>query len=175
MSVAPRCAANPTLVAKWQRGLDLGIQVRVSAVLPILVPVTTPHDVMERYRSAFVRRDIEALLDCFAFPVQIVGTFGSSASVLFATKDEWRGSIQNLLNSYERLGVTNAVPLSLDVSEPLPGTAVVALHWQLQRADGSPVYDFRAAYTLAWIEGNPRIVAIAHDELSKLRAASTKA
>jgi len=127
---------------------------------------------MEHYRSAFVHRDIEALLDCFAFPVQIVGIVGSSASVFLASKDEWRGSIQNLLNGYERLGVTNAVPLSLDVSEPLRGTAIVTLHWQLQRTDGSQVYDFRAAYTLAWIGGNPRIVAIAHDELPKLRAAS---
>ena len=45
------------------------------------------------------------------------------------------------------------------------------VHWALQRANGDPIYDFTAVYSLARTEGRYRIVAIAHDELLKLRAA----
>jgi hypothetical protein len=126
-------------------------------------------DTIEQYRTAFVKGDVDALLDCFGFPVHVVGVTGDGASVMSASKDDWRRTVERLLDSYVRLGATDAVPLTLEVSEPLPAVSMVHVHWQLLRLDGSQVYDFRAVYTLAPVDNRPRIVAIAHDELSKLR------
>jgi len=48
---------------------------------------------------------------------------------------------------------------------------MVQVHWELQREDDRPIYDFTAVYTLTRTEGRLQIVSIAHDELPKLRAA----
>ena len=45
------------------------------------------------------------------------------------------------------------------------------MHWDLQRIDGTTVYDFTAVYTLVSKDGTRKIISIAHDELSKIRAA----
>jgi hypothetical protein len=128
------------------------------------------HDVLERYRRAFVAGDVEAVLGCFGFPIHVVGVTAGDASISTATGEDWRHIISNLLESYRRLGVNDAEALALEVSEPLPAVFMARVHWQLQRADGSQVYNFHAVYTLARMDGNLRIVAVAHDELPKLRA-----
>ena len=46
--------------------------------------------------------------------------------------------------------------------------AIIRVHWQLERADGTSVYDFTAVYTLAQVAGSLKIIAIAHDELSRM-------
>jgi hypothetical protein len=133
--------------------------------------VSAPRELIEQYRSAFASADVEALLDCFNFPLQVVSITTDQASVSIARTEDWPHVLDELLSGYERLGVAEAVPLSLEVTEPIEGVAFVRVHWALQHTNGDPIYDFKAVYTLARTHGRYRIVAIAHDELPKLRAA----
>jgi hypothetical protein len=133
--------------------------------------VSAPRELIEQYRSAFASADVEALLDCFNFPLQVVSITTDQASVSIARTEDWPHVLDELLSGYQRLGVAEAVPLSLEVTEPIKGVAFVRVHWALQRANGDPIYDFKAVYTLARTDGRYRIVAIAHDELPKLRTA----
>jgi hypothetical protein len=135
--------------------------------------VSAVDELMARYRSAFVHADIEALLDCFHFPLQVVSIEADQISVSVASSDDWPQVLHRLLNAYERLRVADAVPLRLELDEPIKGLTVVQAHWALQREDGTRLYDFTAAYTLVQVSGGLRIIALAHDELPKLRAASS--
>jgi len=130
----------------------------------------TPQELIERYRDAFTRGDLPALVDFFGFPLQVVAvTDAASTSVL--QRDEWAGVLNRLLDTYKQLGVVGAFPLALEVSQPMEAVAMVQVHWELQREDDRPIYDFTAVYTLTRTEGRLQIVSIAHDELPKLRAA----
>jgi hypothetical protein len=133
--------------------------------------VSAPFDLMEKYRSAFSRGDLRALMDCFAFPLQVVSADGVGASVSVADAENWPDVLQRLLDSYQRLGVVDAIPLTLKIDEPMKPVALVQAHWALQREDGDSVYDFTAVYTLVRVGGQLRIVAIAHDELPALQTA----
>ena len=126
---------------------------------------------MEQYRSAFTGGDVDALLDCFGFPLQVVTITKDQVSVSSAGTEDWPHVLKELLNTYQRLSVAEPVPLSLEVTEPIAGVAFVGVHWALQRANGDRVYDFKAVYTLTRTDNRYRIVAIAHDELPKLRTA----
>lgn len=136
-----------------------------------LVRVSPPHELMEKYRSAFSRGDITALMDCFGFPLHVLSATGAEASISVATAEHWPDALQRLLEAYRRLGVVEAVPLTLTIDEPMKPVAIVRTHWTLQRQDGGSVYDFTAIYTLTRIDGQLRIVAIVHDELPALQAA----
>jgi hypothetical protein len=76
----------------------------------------------------------------------------------------------NIKNS-SLLGVTDCVPLVIEITHPMDVIAVVQVRWILHRRNRQPVYDFTAVYTLARAEDGLRIVAIAHDELPKMQAA----
>ena len=134
--------------------------------------VSAVDQLMARYRSAFVRADIEALLNCFHFPLQVVSIEADQVFVSVATSEGWPQVLQRLLTAYERLRVADAVPLTLELHEPIKGLTVVQAHWALEREDGTRLYDFTAAYTLGQVGDGLRIIALAHDELPKLRAAS---
>jgi hypothetical protein len=136
------------------------------------MPTTAAHTFLDGYRAAFVRRDADALLDCFTYPVHVTSVAGGDATVsIAASRDEWRPVLDYLLDAYAKLGVADAGVPELDVAEPLDGVAHARVHWQLRREDGSAVYDFTAVYTLARVDGALRVAAIAHDELPKLQAA----
>ena len=136
-----------------------------------LVGVSTSQELMEKYRSAFTRGDVTALMDCFSFPLLVLGATGAEASVSVADGETWPGVLQRLLDTYESLGVVEAVPLALSIDEPMMPVAIVRAHWALQRQNGDSVYDFTAVYTLARIDDQLRIVAVAHNELPALQAA----
>ena len=133
--------------------------------------MSAPQELIEKYCSAFASADVEALLDCFDFPLQVVSITKNRASVSIARTEDWPQVLIELLGGYKRLSVAEPVPLSLEVTEPMEGVAFVRVHWALQRANGDPVYDFKAVYTLARTDSRYRIVAIVHDEVPKLRAA----
>ena len=61
--------------------------------------------------------------------------------------------------------------MALTIDEPMKPVAIVRANWALRRQDGDSVYNFTAVYTMTRIEGQLRIVAIAHDELPALQAA----
>jgi len=136
-----------------------------------LVRVSPPHELMEKYRSAFSRGDIRAVMDCFGFPLHVLSATGAEASISVATAENWPDVLQRLIDAYRRLRVVEAVPLTLTIDEPMKPVATVRAHWALQRQDGSSVYDFTAIYTLTRVDSRLPIVAIAHDELPALQAA----
>ena len=126
---------------------------------------------IEDYRSAFLRADLTALVNCFDFPLQVASVDGDHVSVTIAGSQEWPEVLKGLLELYQRLGVADAAMLAVDISQPLDPVAIVRVHWDLQRADGTSVYDFTAVYTLVRMNGTRKIIAVAHDELPKIRAA----
>jgi hypothetical protein len=130
----------------------------------------TPQELIEQYRDAFSRSDLDALVEFFGFPLQVVSVT-DAAAVSVVQRTDWTVVLERLLDTYRRLGVVNAVPLALDVSQPMEAVAFVQVHWQLKGQDDRTIYDFAAVYTLARTEGQLRIVSVAHDELPKLRAA----
>ena len=79
--------------------------------------------------------------------------------------------LERLVSTYQRRGVTEPVPRTLEVLEPMDGVSVVRVQWALRREDGGSVYDFTAVYTLARVGGRLGIVSINHDELARMRAA----
>lgn len=131
----------------------------------------TPQELLERYRSAFVRADVPALVGCFAFPLQVVSAADGDASISMAQAEEWPGVLERLLGVYQRLGVADCVPAAVEITELMDTAAVVQVQWALQREDRQPVYDFTAVYILALVDGRLQIVAIAHDELPRMQAA----
>lgn len=133
--------------------------------------MSASRELIEQYRSAFTGGDVDALLDCFSFPLQVVTITKDQVSVSSAGTEDWPHVLKELSNTYQRLSVAEPVPLSVEVTEPIAGVAFVRVHWALQRANGDRVYDFKAVYTLARTDSRYRIVAIAHDELPKLRTA----
>jgi hypothetical protein len=123
---------------------------------------------IEDYRSAFLRADLPALVNCFAFPLQVAHVNGDHVSVSVAGSQDWPEVLGRLLDLYRRLEVADAAMLAVEMSQPLDAVAIVRVHWDLQRIDGSSVYDFTAVYTLARMDGTRKIIAIAHDEPSKM-------
>jgi hypothetical protein len=137
-----------------------------------LLLVGVSEEFMDQYRSAFRCADVRALVDCFHLPLQIVSVTDGQASLsVVADGEEWSGVLERLVSTYQRLGVTEPVPRTLEVLEPMDGVSVVRVQWALRREDGGSVYDFTAVYTLARVGGRLGIVSIEHDELARMRAA----
>ena len=126
---------------------------------------------MERYRAAFVRRDVDGLLDFYGFPMQLVAAGPIHPSVSVVAEEEWRLTVRRLVLAYRRLRVSSDSTGEFEVTRPLPGVASVRARWVLCGSEGEPIYDFTALYTVVDSENGPRIVAIAHDELPKITAA----
>ena len=126
---------------------------------------------IEDYRSAFLRADLTALVNCFDFPLQVASIDGDEVSVTVAGSEEWPEVLKGLLELYRRLGVADVAMLAVDISQPLDPVAIARVHWDLQRTDGTSVYDFTAVYTLVRTDGRRKIIAVAHDELPRIRAA----
>jgi hypothetical protein len=130
---------------------------------------------MDDYRRTFERADVDAICALFAFPVQVVGEADGVTVAVVPSVDGWRPQIERVTGAYALLGVAGATIASMAVDEVTPGIAHATVTWSLARADGSPVYDFTASYTLADLPEGTRIVAIAHDETPKLLAAIASA
>ena len=130
--------------------------------------VLLAQQVLEEYRNAFRRGDLNALMNCFGFPLQVASVTGDEVSVTVAGSEDWPGVLQGVLDLYRRLEVAEAVMLAVEISQPLDPVAIIRVHWQLERVDGTSVYDFTAVYTLAQVAGSLKIIAIAHDERSRM-------
>ena len=126
---------------------------------------------IEDYRTAFLRADVAELGNCFAYPLQVASVDEGRVSVRIAESQDWPEVLSGLLELYRQLGVADAAMLEVEILQALDSVAIVRVHWDLQRVDGSSVYDFTAVYTLVRVDGSRKIIAIAHDELPKIRAA----
>jgi hypothetical protein len=130
--------------------------------------VLPAQQLLDDYRSAFLRADLDALANCFVFPLQVASVTGDEVTVTVANGKDWPAVLRGLLDLYRRLEVADAVILAVEISQPLDLVDIIRVHWRLERADGSSVYDFTAVYTLARVAGTPKIIAIAHDERSRM-------
>ena len=133
--------------------------------------MTSPLNFLERYGAAFTRADVSALVDCFAFPLQVVSISDDVPSIATAQAAEWPGVVERLLGAYERLGVAKCIPVAVETFDPMSALAVLRVQWDLRRQDQELVYDFTATYTLALVQDEFRIIAVAHNEQPKMRTA----
>ena len=129
------------------------------------------HAFFDEYRTTFVRLDRDALMQFFALPIQVVSASGSGVTISVSDGDEWAAVLDGLLAAYRSLRVADAQVLDSEVMPVTPAMASARVRWCLRADDGTFIYDFTALYTIAEIDGAPRITGIAHDELPKLQAA----
>ncbi len=130
---------------------------------------------VDAYRRTFESFDAAAVAGCFAFPLHVAGDAAEVSLSAVPSPDAWLPAIERIVGAYRLFGVARAVVRSLEVAEVTPRIAHALVHWDLRRADDTPVYDFHASYTVADTPDGPRITAIAHDEGPRLAAAMLRA
>lgn len=135
---------------------DQGIDTRIAAFF-------------ESYRAAFERFDARAVLEHFAFPCHVTTDTGETAQLISATEADWSRQIDRLLSLYRSLRFQAARVVSLDTVTLTPRVFQARVHWALDAAAGSRLYEFTALYTLIDSDGRLRITAIAHDEVAQAR------
>ncbi|MCA0295649.1 MAG: hypothetical protein LCH96_10145 [Actinobacteria bacterium] len=126
---------------------------------------------LEEYHTTFSSLDPVAITALFAFPCQVVGDTGTVALTSVPGPEVWAAAIERIVGAYRVLGVTTATPEGVQVVPVTAGTALVALTWHLEDAEGRPVYSFAACYTLVDTDAGPRIAAVVHDETPRLQQA----
>jgi hypothetical protein len=125
----------------------------------------------DSYVRAFERYDAAGIADLFAYPAHVTGDADPVTPTTVPDRAGWEARLTELLGAYRALSVTTASILHSSITELSPRLAVVAVEWSLQDASGGPIYTFDATYTLADVDGQLRIAAIAHNETPRLRAA----
>jgi hypothetical protein len=129
----------------------------------------------DEYRRTFASFDVPAIAALFAFPVHVTSEADGVTVTSVATVEEWIPLVDRIVRAYQLIGVADAAPLSLQTVRITPRILHAVVHWALGRADGTPVYEFAASYTLATTGEHMRIVALAHDETPRLLAAVARA
>lgn len=124
----------------------------------------------ESYRTEFERFDAPAIARHFAYPSHVTSDTGQISLSSIASMEEWIGKLERLLDMYRAIGVASARVLDLSETALSPRLIQAIVHWELRDGAGQLLYDFEAAYTLAEIDGDLRIAAIAHDEIPRYRA-----
>jgi hypothetical protein len=123
----------------------------------------------QSYVQAFERFDVDALAAHLAYPCQSVADTRSAPTV-FGSPDDYRTGIEPLISAYRKLGVAQGRIRRLQVSSLAPSLAVCSVEWDINRADGSPLYQHEAVYTLTRHTGSWAIATIAFNELSRIQA-----
>jgi hypothetical protein len=123
----------------------------------------------DAYRLAFQNFDTAALARRFAYPVQLTTDDGAAATVV-TSEATYVEAIDPLLRSYRELGISDGEIVSLSTSVLSESLAQAFIDWNAREAGGAIVYNHQANYTLVRREGDWRIVAIALNEMSRLRA-----
>jgi hypothetical protein len=121
------------------------------------------------YVKAFERFDVDALAACLVYPCQSVADTRSKPTV-FNSPEDYRTGIEPLMSTYRQLGVAQGRIRRLQVSSLAPTLAVCSVEWDVNRADGSPLYQHEAVYTLTRHTGSWAIATIAFNEMSRIRA-----
>lgn len=129
---------------------------------------------LQRYASAFERMDKDAVADHFGYPLHVV-TYGDTVGLLGApSRDDWVAVIERILDLYRTIGVRRASVGDLRVVQRSDQVVEASVRWTLRGEGDRLLYEFDAAYTLAWLDGRPKIVQIvAESERPKARALRT--
>ncbi len=123
------------------------------------------------YRLAFEAFDAPTIAGLFLYPCQITSDAGDITVAAVPSRDLWLPQIERLVETYRSIGVRSAEVLDLRVVELTQHLAEATVAWRLADAEGQPLYDFDATYTLADPGTGFRITAIAHNETPRLRGA----
>ncbi len=126
---------------------------------------------IDGYRRTFETFDVAAIAACFTFPLGVTSDAETVSPAVVPDEARWTPVIARIVGAYRLLGVARATVRSLTVAEVTARIAQANAHWELQRADGTTVYDFHSSYTVAATPDGLRITAIAHDEGPRLAAA----
>jgi ketosteroid isomerase-like protein len=121
------------------------------------------------YCTAFIRRDARAIARHFADQVYVASETGKSVRVQVENGDEWRKTIDHLLEMYLAIKVASAEVKEMSIHPVSSRLVQASLHWAIRDADGAPLYEFDALYTLARHSETFRIIAIAHNEIPQYR------
>ena len=121
------------------------------------------------YCTAFIRRDAPAIMKHFADQVHVASETGKSVRVQVEGKDEWRKTIDHLLEMYRAINFGSAEVTAMSIHPISSRLAQAGLTWALRDGNGAPLYEFDALYTLARHSETFRIVAIAHNEIPQYR------
>jgi hypothetical protein len=121
------------------------------------------------YCSAFIRQDAPAIVRHFADTIQVASDSGTRVTVHIATAEEWRKTIDHLLEMYRAIDFGWAEATAL-TCEALSSRLVHAhLVWVIQDRDHKSLYEFDALYILARHTETFRIIGIAHNETQRYR------
>ena len=123
----------------------------------------------DSYRGAFERRDADGIADHFAYPCHVTSDANDVQFTVTSAREEWIGQIEHLIAGYDALAMGSAEILRVSSTELSRRVVQVFVDWRLRDTSGGELYDFHALYTLAEVDGGLKIVAIAHDEIPRLR------
>jgi hypothetical protein len=123
----------------------------------------------ESYRSAFERLDAPGIAEHFAFPLYITSDAEEIRPISVTSKQDWIANVERLVEMYRRIGFASARVLDLTTIELSPRLVQAILQWGLYDGEQRTLYEFQAGYTIAEINGDLRITAIAHDEVTRYR------
>jgi hypothetical protein len=121
------------------------------------------------YCTAFIRQDAPAIAKHFADLVHVSSDDGRLMSIAVATADEWRATIDRLLEMYREIDVGGVEAIGLATDALSPRLVQARLRWALKDKAARPLYEFDAMYTLARHTEKFRITAIAHNESIEIR------
>jgi len=125
---------------------------------------------LRSYRTAFEHLDLAQIAAHFAFPLQVATDAGEIAVSVVPTVADWLPQVERLAGAYRTIGMRSAHPEETIMEVVSPRLLQVRVRWRLLDGAGAALYEFNAGYTLAEVQGGLRIVALAHDELPRLRA-----
>jgi hypothetical protein len=121
------------------------------------------------YCTAFIRQDAPAIAKHFAELVHVTSDDGRDVSVAVATAEEWRATIDRLLEMYRAIDVGSVEATGLATDALSPQLVQARVRWALYDKAVRPLYEFDAMYTLARHTEKFRITAIAHNEIPQYR------
>ena len=121
------------------------------------------------YCAAFIRQDAPAIAKHFAELVHVTSDDGRVVSVLVANAEEWRATIDRLLEMYRAIDVGSVEATGLATDALSPQLVQARVRWALYDKAVRPLYEFDAMYTLARHTEKFRITAIAHNEIPQYR------
>lgn len=121
------------------------------------------------YCTAFIRQDAPAIIKHYANLVHVSTDDGRDVGVTLSTIDEWRTTVDRMLEMYRAINVGSIEATGLGVDALSPRLVQTRVRWALKDKAAQPLYEFDAMYTLARHTEKFRITAIAHNEIPEYR------